>query len=101
MLRHDVRRVSAAVDRLDRDVRESRERFQEEAVRFDVLLMYVIVGAQCAVVIGVATWGLFTMTSWGEQTAMAAVLLIATQVLAALEGSTNRTTSKVFQGRLL
>lgn len=97
MLRH----VSAAVEQLDHDVRESRERFQEEAVRFDVLLMNVIVGAQCAVVIGVATWGLFTMTSWSEQTAMAMVLLIATQVLAALEGSTNRTTSRVFQGRLL
>ena len=101
MLRHDVRRVSAAVDRLDRDVRESRERLQEEAVRFDVLLMYVIVGSQCAVMIGVATWGLFTMTSWGEQTVMAAVLLIATQVLAAMEGSTNRTASRLFQGRLL
>lgn len=67
----------------------------------DAVLMSIIVGAQCAVVVGVAAYGLFTMSSWGDQTALGLVLLTVTQVLAALEGSTNRTTSKVFQARLL
>jgi hypothetical protein len=71
------------------------------ASRLDATLMNLIIGGQCAVMFGAATFGLLVAESWSEQNAFAMVLLVTTQVIAALEGSTTRTVTRAFRGRLL